>query len=97
MNKQQRHFISRIKRLECEATPAPWSRYGDSIEDAEKIPLITLTREHFDDRNAEFITELRNSVPVLLRLLEQQEREIMRLKGSGGAKGSGTKSPSLLQ
>ena len=84
MNRQQRHFISKIKRLEHNATPAPWAQYGDSIEDAKKIPLITLTKEHFEDGNAEFITELRNAVPTLLRLIEQQDREIMRLRGSDG-------------
>ena len=99
MNKQQRYFISKIKRLEHDATPAPWSRYGDNIEDAEKIPLITLTKEHFEDRNAEFITELRNAMPTLLRLIEQQEREIMRLRGtdSGAIGGSEPRSSSLLQ
>ncbi len=99
MNKQQRHFISKIKRLEHDATPAPWAQYGDSIEDAGKIPLITLTREHYDDKNAEFITELRNAVPVLLRLIEQQDREILRLKGteSGKTDNSASRPASLLQ
>ncbi|MEM8948690.1 MAG: hypothetical protein AAGA21_19415 [Pseudomonadota bacterium] len=99
MNKQQRHFISKIRQLENKATPAPWSQYGDSIEDSGKIPLITLTKEHFDDKNAEFITEIRNAVPVLLKLIEQQDREIMRLKGSGSGKigGAGPRPPSLLQ
>ena len=99
MNKQQRHFISKIRRLEHDATPAPWSQYGNSIEDAKKIPLVTITKEHFDDRNAEFITELRNAVPTLLRLLEQQEREIMQLKGGGGTKsvGSEPRASTLLQ
>ncbi|MGI9489443.1 MAG: hypothetical protein ACR2RF_26860 [Geminicoccaceae bacterium] len=99
MNRQQRHFISKIRRLEHDATPAPWAQYGDSIEDAGKIPLITLTKEHFDDKNAEFITELRNAVPILLRLIEQQDREIMRLRGSSSGKvgSAGPRPPSLLQ
>ena len=99
MNNQLRHFISKIKRLENNATPAPWAQYGDSIEDAKKIPLITLTKEHFDDKNAEFITELRNAMPTLLRLIEQQDREIMRLKGGGGGNvsTSGPRPSSLLQ
>ena len=97
MNRKQRHFISKIKRLEDNATPAPWARYGDSIEDAKKIPLITLTKEHFDDNNAEFITELRNAVPTLLRLIEQQDREIMRLRGTdSGTIGSSAPRPSSL-
>ncbi|MEM7042304.1 MAG: hypothetical protein AAF543_05795 [Pseudomonadota bacterium] len=99
MNRQLRHFISKIRQLEHEATPAPWAQYGDNIEDAKKIPLITLTREHFDDRNAEFIIELRNAVPALLRVIEQQDREIMRLKGGHDRK-VGTSEPrpsSLLQ
>ena len=100
MNKQQRHFISKIKQLENDATPAPWSQYGDSIEDAGKIPLITLTKEHFDDKNAEFITEIRNAVPkLLLKLIEQQDREIMRLKGAGRSTigSAGPRPPNLLQ
>ena len=99
MNKQQRHFISRMKRLEHKATPAPWSQYGDNIEDAKKVPLITLTKEHFEDNNAEFITELRNAVPILLRLIEQQDREIMRLRGSDGGEIGSVKprSSNLLQ
>ncbi len=99
MNKQQRYFISKIRQLEHDATPAPWAQYGDSIEDAGKIPLITLTKEHFDDKNAEFITELRNAMPVLLRLIEQQDREIMRLRGAGSSKvaGAGPRPSSLLQ
>ncbi|MGI9419446.1 MAG: hypothetical protein ACR2RA_16590 [Geminicoccaceae bacterium] len=99
MNKQQRHFVSKIKRLEHDATPAPWTQYGDSIEDAEKIPLITLTKEHFEDRNAEFIIELRNAMPVLLRLIEQQDREIMRLRdsGSNGVASAKPRASSLLQ
>ena len=99
MNRQLRHFILKIKKLEHDATPAPWAQYGDNIEDAKKIPLITLTREHFDDRNAEFIIELRNAVPALLRVIEQQDREIMRLKGGDGRK-AGTSEPqpaNLLQ
>lgn len=96
MNRQQRHFISKIKRLEHDATPAPWAQYGNSIEDAGKVPLITLTKEKFDDGNAEFITELRNAMPTLLRLIEQQEREIMRLKGNDGS-GVGPRPSSLLQ
>ena len=84
MNRQQRDFISKIKRLEDQATPAPWSQFGNSIEDAKKIPLVTLTKEHFDDRNAEFITALRNAMPKLLQLIEQQDREIMRLRGTDG-------------
>lgn len=90
MNRQQRDFISKIKRLEHQATPAPWSQFGNSIEDAKKIPLVTLTKEHFDDRNAEFITALRNAMPKLLQLIEQQDREIMRLKGSDGQKVGGS-------
>lgn len=99
MNKQQRHFVSKIKRLEHDATPAPWTQYGDSIEDAEKIPLITLTKEHFEDRNAEFIIALRNAVPGLLRLIEQQDREILRLRGTGSVEAVSGKprSSSLLQ
>lgn len=97
MNKQQRYFISKIKRLEHDATPAPWAQYGNSIEDSGKIPLITLTKEHFDDKNAEFITELRNAMPVLLRLIEQQDQEIMRLKGGGSIGGAGPRSSSLFQ
>ena len=99
MNKQQRHFISKIKRLEHDATPAPWVQYGDNIEDAEKIPLITLTKEHFEDKNAEFITVLRNAMPTLLKLIEQQDREIMRLRGSDGAKMGGMepRASNLLQ
>lgn len=99
MNEQQRYFISKIRRLEHDATPAPWAQYGDCIEDAGKIPLITLTKEHFDDKNAEFITALRNAMPVLLRLIEQQDREIMRLKGAGNGKigGAGPRPSNLLQ
>ena len=100
MNRQQRDFISKIKRLEYQATPAPWSQFGNSIEDARKIPLVTLTREHFDDRNAEFITALRNAMPKLLRLIEQQDREIMQLKDADGRKVGGSiasRPSSLLQ
>lgn len=96
MNKEQRIFISKIKQLEHQATPAPWSRYGDFIEDARKIPLVAMTKEHFDDRNAEFITALRNAMPRLLQLIEQQDREIMKLRGIGGDS-AGPRSSSLLQ
>ena len=82
MDKASRHVISKLRRLEHDATPGPWTIYGNSIEDAKKIPLVTLTKEHFDDKNAEFITELRNAVPRLLRLIELQEREIEQLRGS---------------
>jgi hypothetical protein len=89
MDKVSRHVISKLRRLEHDATPGPWTIYGNSIEDAEKIPLVTLTKEHFDDRNAEFITELRNAVPRLLHLIELQEQEIRRLKGDeGNSRGS---------
>ena len=99
MNREQRNFISRLRRLEHSATPAPWSQYGDNIEDAEKIPLITMTKEHFHDKNAEFITEIRNAVPRLLHLIEQQEQEINRLKGSGGkpSGGNAPRSSTLMQ
>jgi hypothetical protein len=99
MNNELRIFISKIRQLEHQATPAPWSQYGNNIEDSKKIPVVTLTREHFDDRNAEFITALRNAMPRLLQLIEQQDREIMRLKGlDGGKRGSGgTASSSLMQ
>jgi len=99
MNKEQHSFISKIKRLEHQATPAPWSQYGDSIEDAKKIPVVTLAKEHFEDRNAEFITALRNAMPKLLQLIEQQEREIMRLKGtdSGKVSSASPRSSSFLQ
>jgi hypothetical protein len=99
MNKELQIFISKIRQLEHQATPAPWSQYGNSIEDARKIPLVTLTKEHFDDRNAEFITALRNAMPRLLQVIEQQDREIMRLKGEDlGAVGSaGPASSSLMQ
>lgn len=88
MDKVSRHVISKLRRLEHDATPGPWTIYGNNIEDAKKIPLVTLTKEHFDDRNAEFITELRNAVPRLLHLIELQEQEIRRLKDSdnGGSK-----------
>lgn len=100
MDKVSRNVVSKLRRLEHDATPGPWTVYGNSIEDAKKIPLVTLTREHFDDKNAEFITELRNSVPRLLRLIELQEEEIRRLKD--GDKGTGdkvltTKSSPILQ
>lgn len=99
MNSEQRSFVSKIKKLEDRATPAPWSQYGDNIEDAKKIPVVTLAKEHFEDRNAEFITALRNAMPRLLQLIEQQDREIMRLKGTdSGQPGSATpRSSSLLQ
>lgn len=100
MNNEQRNFILKIRRLEHQATPAPWARYGDSIEDAKKIPLVTLTKEHFEDRNAEFITALRNAMPRLLQLIEQQDQEIMRLKGTGESKAAASTAPrpsSLLQ
>ena len=99
MNNEQRIFISKIKQLEHQATPGPWSQYGDNIEDAKKIPVVTLAREHFEDRNAEFITALRNAMPRLLQLIEQQDREIMRLKGTsaGKAASSGPSSTSLVQ
>ena len=99
MDREQRSFVSKIKRLEHQATPAPWSQYGDNIEDAKKIPVVTLAKEHFEDRNAEFITALRNAMPRLLQLIEQQDREIMRLKGiDGGQAGSSApRSSSLLQ
>ncbi len=84
MDKISRHFVSKLRRLENNATPGPWAIYGNSIEDAEKIPLVTLTKEHFDAKNAEFITELRNAAPGLLRLIEQQDNEIKRLKSSQG-------------
>lgn len=96
MNGEQRNFINRLKRLDHDATPAPWSRYGDSIEDAKKIPLITITKEHFQDKNAEFITEVRNAVPILLRLIEQQERELTQLRGDSGSQGSSGPRPSSL-
>jgi hypothetical protein len=97
MNQGSRHFISKLRRLEHDATPGPWTVYGNSIEDAKKIPLVTLTREHFDDRNAEFITELRNAMPKLLQLIELQEREIKRLKESDGGKAAQPKAAPLLQ
>jgi len=99
MNREQRNFISRLRRLEHDATPAPWSLYGDSIEDAAKIPLITVTKEHFHDKNAEFIAEVRNAVPKLLYLIEQQEREISKLKGTDGKPTGNTrpKASSLMQ
>ena len=99
MNKIQRDFILKMKRLEHQATPAPWSQYGNSIEDAKKIPLINMTGEHFEDRNAEFITVLRNAMPRLLQLIEQQDREIMRLKGTDDSAGdkSSSGSATLLQ
>lgn len=98
MNKHQRNFVSKIKHLEHQATPAPWSQYGDSIEDAGKVPLINMTKEHFEDRNAEFITVLRNAMPRLLQLIEQQDREIMRLKGGGDHTDDGAPaSTSLMQ
>ncbi len=87
MDKVSRHVISKLRRLEHDATPAPWTIYGNNIEDAKKIPLATVTKEHFDDKNAELITELRNAVPRLLHLIELQEQEIRRLRtvedGSG--------------
>lgn len=98
MNKEQRHFLSKIRRLEHDATPGPWAQYGNNIEDAKKIPLVTLTKEHFDDKNAEFITELRNSMPRLLRLIEQQEHEIKRLRdGAGSRSDAAPKAAPLLQ
>lgn len=100
MNREQRDFLSKIRRLENQATPAPWSQYGNNIEDSAKVPLVTMTREHFEDRNAEFITALRNAMPKLLMLIEQQDREILRLKGSeSGRAGSNAapRSSSLLQ
>ncbi len=99
MDKVSRNIVSKLRRLEHDATPGPWNIYGDSIEDAKKIPLVTVTKEHFDDNNAEFITELRNAVPRLLRLIELQEREIERLKGtdSGDQKPIGGKSSPILQ
>lgn len=96
MDKTSRHVISKLRRLEHDATPGPWTIYGDSIEDAKKIPLVTVTKEHFDDKNAEFITELRNAVPRLLQLIEVQEREIEQLKGSK-SKPVATKSAPILQ
>ena len=98
MDKLSRQVVSKIRRLEHDATPGPWAIYGDSIEDAKKIPLATLTRDHFDDRNAEFITELRNAVPRLLRLIELQEQEIRRLRGGDdGKKPAESKASSILQ
>ena len=91
MDKVSRNVVSKLRRLEHDATPGPWTVYGNNIEDAQKIPLVTLTKEHFDDKNAEFITELRNSVPRLLRLIELQEQEIKRLKNGG--QDEGTKAP----
>lgn len=96
MDKVSRHVISKLRRLEHDATPGPWTIYGNNIEDAEKIPLVTLTKEHFDDKNAEFITELRNAVPRLLYLIEQQEREIEQLKDDD-RKPAATKSAPILQ
>jgi len=96
MDKTSRHVISKLRRLEHDATPGPWTIYGNSIEDAKKIPLVTVTKEHFDDKNAEFITELRNAVPRLLQLIEVQEREIEQLKGNKGQPGK-TKSAPILQ
>ncbi len=98
MKREQRNVISRLKKLEHDATPAPWSLYGDSIEDAKKIPVASLAREHFHDRNAEFITEFRNALPLLLRLIEQQDKEIMRLRGTGEAPiPGGPRASSLMQ
>jgi len=97
MNDAQRNFVSTIKRLEHQATPAPWSRYGDNIEDSQKIPVVTLTKEHFEDRNAEFITALRNAMPKLLQLIEQQDREIKQLKGGGKSAAAGPRPSNLLQ
>lgn len=96
MDKVSRHVISKLRRLEHDATPGPWTIYGNNIEDSEKIPLVTLTKEHFDDKNAEFITELRNAVPRLLQLIELQEREIEQLRG-GGNKPAAPKSAPILQ
>ena len=96
MDRLSRHLISKLRRLEHGATPGPWTIYGNNIEDAEKIPLVTLTKEHFDDKNAEFITELRNAVPRLLQLIERQEREIEHLR-SGGNKSASTKPAPILQ
>ncbi|MGI9434333.1 MAG: hypothetical protein ACR2Q4_05825 [Geminicoccaceae bacterium] len=98
MNKVSHHFISKLRRLEHDATPGPWTVYGNNIEDAKKIPLVTLTKEHFDDRNAEFITELRNAMPKLLQLIELQEREIRRLKDrDGGGAAAVPKAAPILQ
>lgn len=99
MDKQSRHFVSKLLRLEHDATPGPWAQYGNSIEDAKKIPLVTLTREHFDDKNAELIIELRNSAARLLRLIEQQDREIRLLKDREGknAQAAEPKAAPLLQ
>ncbi len=95
MDKLSRSIITKLRRLDHDATPGPWTIYGDNIEDAEKIPLVTLTKEHFDDKNAELITELRNAMPRLLRLIELQEREIRQLKGHKGPKRPS--SPTVLQ
>lgn len=99
MDKVSRHVISKLRRLEHDATPGPWTIYGDSIEDSEKIPLVTVTKEHFDDKNAELITELRNAVPRLLHLIELQEQEIRRLRDSDhrGNKPSTAKAAPILQ
>ncbi|MGH1480444.1 MAG: hypothetical protein ACRBM6_17235 [Geminicoccales bacterium] len=99
MDKVSRHVVSKLRRLEHDATPGPWAVYGNSIEDAKKIPLATLTKEHFDDKNAELITELRNAVPRLLHLIELQEKEISRLRDdkNGAQKQTAPKGSTVLQ
>ena len=99
MDRELRHFISKLRRLEHAATPGPWAKYGDSIEDREKIPLVKMTMEHFKDRNAEFIIELRNALPRLFELIERQEQEIQRLQDGAGSKAAppAPKAPPLLQ
>lgn len=99
MDKVSRDVISKLRRLEHDATPGPWAIYGNSIEDAKKIPLATLTKEHFQDKNAELITALRNAVPRLLRLIEFQDQEIRRLRdgGQGGGKQGASKPGPILQ
>jgi len=95
MDKVSRHVVSKLRRLEHDATPGPWAVYGNSIEDAKKIPLATLTKEHFDDKNAELITELRN----VLHLIELQEKEISRLRDdkNGAQKQTAPKGSTVLQ
>jgi hypothetical protein len=99
MDRESRHFISKLRRLEGDATPGPWAKYGDSIEDRKKIPLVKMTMEHFKDRHAEFIIELRNALPRLIALIERQEQEIRRLQDGAAARPAAPaqKGPQILQ
>jgi hypothetical protein len=80
MDKRVRMAIAELRRLEHAATPGPWSVFGNYIEDCRKIPVAKLAQEHLNANNADFIAGMRNTLDQLLEVIEQQDRELERLR-----------------